>query len=88
MLKRLRRRVAAVKEILTTEEQLVLFCLFVSFACVCVCVFFFLFFCRYLQKLRLFQSVFFAALREAETQGMVNPSDLVKIFGNWDDVVM
>ncbi len=63
MLKRLRRRVAAVKEILSTEEQ-------------------------YVQKLRNFQSVFFAAMREAEMQGMINPSDRAKTVGNWDDVVV
>ena len=63
MLKRLRRRVAAVKEILSTEEQFV-------------------------QKLRAFQSVFFAGMREAEGQGLLNPSDLAKIVGNWDDVVV
>jgi hypothetical protein len=40
------------------------------------------------QKLRAFQSVFFAAMREAESQGMLNPSDLAKIVGNWDDVVV
>jgi hypothetical protein len=80
MLKRLRRRVAAVKEILSTEEQFVQvrgYCfvsLLLSFSLS--------------QKLRAFQSVFFAAMREAEGQGMLNPSDLAKIVGNWDDVVV
>jgi hypothetical protein len=60
--------------------------LFVLFRC---CLFFaFISLKRYLQKLRLFQTVFFAALQEAESQGMVNPSDVTKIVGNWGDVVV
>ena len=62
-MKRLRRRVAAVKEILSTEEQ-------------------------YVSKLRLFENVFFTALREAQNAALINPSDIASIICNWDDLLI
>lgn len=62
-MKRLRRRVTAVKEILTTEEA-------------------------YVNKLRAFQTIFFAAVRDAEAQSLINPSDVAAIMCNWDDLLI